>query len=183
MASETLEDKKPDEDVPDEEKAVVAEGDEEKGVSKTVDEDLLAEEKAVAAEGDEEKGNSETVEKDVSEEEKVKEVEAEQEDVGEEKQADEEEKPTEKVKASRKRSSKKGGGEELKKLGEESTQKQPRKRNSISKEPVTPVDRPARERKSVERYSALSSEKVSATKGLSIEKGRGTQLKDIPNDC
>ncbi|GAV81603.1 DEK_C domain-containing protein [Cephalotus follicularis] len=50
------------------------------------------------------------------------------------------------------------------------------------KEPVTPAsDRPTRERKVVERYSAPSVARSSATKPLSIEKGRGTQLKDIPN--
>ncbi|PPR85746.1 hypothetical protein GOBAR_AA34948 [Gossypium barbadense] len=50
------------------------------------------------------------------------------------------------------------------------------------KEPVTPSsDRPTRERKVVERYSAPSVARSSSSKTLSIEKGRGTQLKDIPN--
>ncbi|CAL5353410.1 unnamed protein product [Camellia sinensis] len=49
-----------------------------------------------------------------------------------------------------------------------------------SKEPVTPIERPIRERKTVERYSELSTGR-SASKALSIEKGQGTQLKDIPN--
>ncbi|ESR50126.1 hypothetical protein CICLE_v100310092mg, partial [Citrus x clementina] len=49
------------------------------------------------------------------------------------------------------------------------------------KEPVTPTsERPTRERKVVERYSAPSTGR-SAAKPVSIEKGRGTQLKDIPN--
>ncbi|KAK8359522.1 hypothetical protein V6Z12_A04G100500 [Gossypium hirsutum] len=42
-------------------------------------------------------------------------------------------------------------------------------------------DRPTRERKVVERYSAPSVARYSSSKTLSIEKGRGTQLKDIPN--
>ncbi|PPS18307.1 hypothetical protein GOBAR_AA02270 [Gossypium barbadense] len=50
------------------------------------------------------------------------------------------------------------------------------------KEPMTPSsDRPTRERKVVERYSAPSVARSSSSKTLSIEKGRGTQLKDIPN--
>ncbi|CAL5438245.1 unnamed protein product [Camellia sinensis] len=49
-----------------------------------------------------------------------------------------------------------------------------------SKEPVTPIERPIRERKTVERYSEPSTGR-SASKALSIEKGQGTQLKDIPN--
>ncbi|KAG8500949.1 hypothetical protein CXB51_002963 [Gossypium anomalum] len=51
------------------------------------------------------------------------------------------------------------------------------------KEPVTPsTDRPTRERKVVERYSVPSVARSSSSKTLSIEKGRGTQLKDIPNE-
>ncbi|XP_023007516.1 protein DEK-like isoform X2 [Cucurbita maxima] len=53
------------------------------------------------------------------------------------------------------------------------------------KHPVTPtIERPARERKIVERYSAPSPGRLgrsSASKVLSIEKGRGSSLKDIPN--
>ncbi|KAG7021385.1 Protein DEK, partial [Cucurbita argyrosperma subsp. argyrosperma] len=53
------------------------------------------------------------------------------------------------------------------------------------KDPVTPtIERPARERKTVERYSAPSPGRLgrsSASKVLSIEKGRGSSLKDIPN--
>ncbi|XP_028077121.1 peptidyl-prolyl cis-trans isomerase B-like [Camellia sinensis] len=49
-----------------------------------------------------------------------------------------------------------------------------------SKEPVTPIERPIRERKTAERYSEPSTGR-SASKALSIEKGQGTQLKDIPN--
>ncbi|XP_020247166.1 protein DEK-like isoform X2 [Asparagus officinalis] len=41
--------------------------------------------------------------------------------------------------------------------------------------------RPARERKTVERYSAVSPRKLSASKALKIEEGSGTKLRDIPN--
>ncbi|KAJ0639191.1 putative protein DEK [Helianthus annuus] len=54
------------------------------------------------------------------------------------------------------------------------------KTDSSPKEPVTPVDRPTRERKTVERYTE-SMQRLSAPKPFSIEKGSGTQLKDIPN--
>ncbi|WVZ18183.1 hypothetical protein V8G54_005505 [Vigna mungo] len=56
---------------------------------------------------------------------------------------------------------------------------------SEKKDPVTPTsERPTRERKTVERFSVPSpakSGRSSASKGFTIEKGRGTQLKDIPN--
>ncbi|KAG6415776.1 hypothetical protein SASPL_123193 [Salvia splendens] len=41
-------------------------------------------------------------------------------------------------------------------------------------------ERPTRERKTVERFVVGESPRASATKTLSIEKGKGTQLKDIP---
>ncbi|XP_047269937.1 DEK domain-containing chromatin-associated protein 1 isoform X3 [Capsicum annuum] len=47
--------------------------------------------------------------------------------------------------------------------------------------PKTPGSRPTRERKTVERYFESLVARGSATKPLSIEKGQGTQLKDIPN--
>ncbi|CAI8599064.1 unnamed protein product [Vicia faba] len=56
---------------------------------------------------------------------------------------------------------------------------------SEKKSPVTPTsDRPTRERKLVERYSEPSAGKLgksASSKVFVIEKGRGTQLKDIPN--
>ncbi|XP_041999494.1 protein DEK-like [Salvia splendens] len=42
-------------------------------------------------------------------------------------------------------------------------------------------ERPTRERKTVERFIVGESPRASASKTLSIEKGKGTQLKDIPN--
>ncbi|OIW17047.1 hypothetical protein TanjilG_00186 [Lupinus angustifolius] len=63
--------------------------------------------------------------------------------------------------------------------------KESEKKGGQEKDPVTPVsDRPTRERKMVERYSIPSpskSRRSSSSKALPIEKGRGTQLKDIPN--
>ncbi|KAL0928385.1 hypothetical protein M5K25_000262 [Dendrobium thyrsiflorum] len=43
------------------------------------------------------------------------------------------------------------------------------------------LDRPSRERKTVERYAALSPIRASATKALDIHQGSGEKLKDIPN--
>ncbi|KAL0380239.1 UNVERIFIED_CONTAM: hypothetical protein Sangu_0088200 [Sesamum angustifolium] len=49
--------------------------------------------------------------------------------------------------------------------------------------PRTPgSERPTRERKTVERFMVGGTARGSANKPLAIEKGRGTQLKDIPND-
>jgi len=64
------------------------------------------------------------------------------------------------------------------KQGQEETPKESKKRKI--KELSTPtLDRPSRERKTIERFVA-SNEKESV-KEFTIEKGRGTQLKDIPN--
>lgn len=83
-----------------------------------------------------------------------------------------------KGKRSRKQGSKRGQ-REGKKSGQESAAK--KAKASSRKEPVTPNERPTRERKTVERYSEPLPGRASASKGLSIEKGTGTQLKDIPN--
>ncbi|KAJ0988782.1 hypothetical protein J5N97_007138 [Dioscorea zingiberensis] len=59
---------------------------------------------------------------------------------------------------------------------EEGSDKKPRR--SVG----TPsVERPARERKAVERYAALSPRRVTPSKIPTIEQGPGTKLKDIPN--
>lgn len=145
MASETLEEKKPDEGDP------------------------AVGEKETSAEENKEKEASETVEKDVSEEEKdSKEVEGAEEG----KESKEEGERSKKVKGSRKRSLTKGGAKS-KKSGDESTPKKPKRTSLDSGEPVTPVERPVRERKSVERYSASSAEKTSTAKAFSIKKVRG----------
>ncbi|XP_071722697.1 DEK domain-containing chromatin-associated protein 1-like [Rutidosis leptorrhynchoides] len=78
-------------------------------------------------------------------------------------------------------------GDEAEENGEEETDSQKKKKKkkadeSISKDLVTPsTDRPTRERKLVERYSAPSTPRSSTPKPVSIGKGRGTQLRDIPN--
>ncbi|KAI6675525.1 hypothetical protein NL676_003431 [Syzygium grande] len=58
-----------------------------------------------------------------------------------------------------------------------------RKRSGAArKDPATPgIERPTRERRSVERYSAPALVRTPSGRGFSIEKGRGIQLKDIPN--
>ncbi|KAG1363533.1 glutamic acid-rich protein [Cocos nucifera] len=71
--------------------------------------------------------------------------------------------------------------EAVEKGEEQGTEKKERKRRSMAREPTTPVERPSRERKAVERYTAVSPRRTSATKVLSIEQGSGTKLKDIPN--
>uniref|UniRef100_A0A1J3IR36 Protein DEK n=1 Tax=Noccaea caerulescens TaxID=107243 RepID=A0A1J3IR36_NOCCA len=53
---------------------------------------------------------------------------------------------------------------------------------SSEKEPVTPVsERPTRIKKKVERYILPTPARSSGSKPVSIEQGRGTQLKEIPN--
>ncbi|KAI3435266.1 DEK_C domain-containing protein [Psidium guajava] len=62
-----------------------------------------------------------------------------------------------------------------------SVEKQSESKKS-KKDSVTPgIERPARERRSVERYSAPALVRTPSSKGFSIDKGSGTQLKDIPN--
>nr|XP_043615150.1 protein DEK-like isoform X2 [Erigeron canadensis] len=63
------------------------------------------------------------------------------------------------------------------KKGETSSAKKAR---TGSGSPVTPIDRPTRERKTVERYTE-SAGRLPAPKPFSVEKGSGTQLKEIPN--
>ncbi|GLT69220.1 hypothetical protein SLA2020_413890 [Shorea laevis] len=140
MASETLEEKKPEDEAPP------AEGDK-------------AELKPEAEEAKEE---------------------SKEEEEGEEKSKKEQKDPAEKEEEPEEKDVEAKGEEESKKKkqSEESAEEE-------RKEPVTPAsERPTRERKTVERYSVPSpgrSARSSASKVLSIEKGRGTQLKDIPN--
>nr|GMC85157.1 protein DEK-like isoform X1 [Ipomoea batatas] len=55
--------------------------------------------------------------------------------------------------------------------------------DKIQSSPVTPGAslRPTRERKTVDRFYATPTSRPSDTKSLSIQKGQGVQLKDIPN--
>ncbi|XP_073098546.1 uncharacterized protein [Elaeis guineensis] len=131
--------------------------------------DTLEEEKKTS-EGGSPPGEGEEEAKDPAEEEEPA-AEGEQSKEGKEREREEAE-------DKRKRGKKRNTGE---KGGEEGTEKKERKRRSVAREPATPVERPSRERKAVERYSALSPRRASATKVLSIEQGSGTKLKDIPN--
>ncbi|KAG6481441.1 protein DEK-like [Zingiber officinale] len=77
---------------------------------------------------------------------------------------------------------KRGRGKEQRGEGEEEvTAKKETKRRLIAREGVTPVDRPSRERKRVERFAAMSPRKISVPKTPSFEQGSGQKLKDIPN--
>ncbi|KAK6149406.1 hypothetical protein DH2020_016931 [Rehmannia glutinosa] len=93
--------------------------------------------------------------------------------------------PRTKSSAGKKNKSKKGPEEKAKepKTPTEKKTKEPKTSVDKEKEPITPaasrIDRPVRERKSVERLVATV-EKDSA-KEFHIGKGRGTPLKDIPN--
>ncbi|KAM7483475.1 hypothetical protein LguiB_008058 [Lonicera macranthoides] len=64
---------------------------------------------------------------------------------------------------------------------DESTESKGAAKESTTEEKAKSGSRPTRERKIVERYTESSAGRGSATKPLSIDKGRGTQLKDIPN--
>ncbi|KAH0689992.1 hypothetical protein KY289_017350 [Solanum tuberosum] len=76
---------------------------------------------------------------------------------------------------------KKPNEEEKEEKEEEKPVKKRKSRGESTEEPVTPITRPTRERKTVERYSESSDARGSTPKPLSIRKGSGTQLKDIPN--
>ncbi|PQQ17219.1 glutamic acid-rich protein isoform X1 [Prunus yedoensis var. nudiflora] len=173
MATEALEDKKPEDEAPLEEKQEA-----EAEVEPKEDQ----EEQEKEEEKEEEKENVPEAS------EKVTENEEEQvgEEAEEEKEKESEETPK-KAKRGRKTSSKKEEKDktEPKKRGRDSSGKKSSKEAEAEKkekEPVTPVsERPTRERKIVERYSAPESGRASANKALSIEKGRGTELKNIPN--
>ncbi|GMQ09646.1 hypothetical protein CsSME_00052934 [Camellia sinensis var. sinensis] len=151
MAAETLEDKKQEEIANVEDKGEVKE-------------------EGKAEEGEEEKEAEKQGEDTEMEEEKEEEEEEKEEpEVKGEESKEEVEEVSKKAKRGRKGSSKKAAKDE-----------KAAKSEPGSKEPVTPIERPIRERKTVERYSEPSTGR-SASKVLSIEKGQGTQLKDIPN--
>ncbi|CAL9098388.1 unnamed protein product [Musa textilis] len=65
--------------------------------------------------------------------------------------------------------------------GEEATPKKERKRRSVVREGATPVERPSRERKTVERFSEMALPKAPVPKTPSFKQGSGDKLKDIPN--
>ncbi|KAG6753254.1 hypothetical protein POTOM_043304 [Populus tomentosa] len=156
MASETLEEKKSEEEAPAAEESkpgAEREQTENEGPMESAENEAKEE-----ADNEEVKGEEETAKEGAEKEESLgnEEKEEEAKDKGEEEVEN---------KKSRRRS---------KKSSRNSTGKK-------EKELVTPSsDRPTRERKVVERYSVPEPGR-SATKPFSIEKGRGTPLKDIPN--
>ncbi|OAY84209.1 Protein DEK [Ananas comosus] len=165
MASETLDEKKSQDDgsgpVDDEEEPM--EEDEEEPATPAA--------AAAAAAAEEEEGGE-----DGEEEAEEEEVEG-----GEVKEQEEEGKVEgEKGKRGRKR----GVGEKKNGDGdaEEEKKQKKRRRGSVVRERATPaVERPSRERKAVERYTASASRSASSKKVPSILQGSGTKLKDIPN--
>ncbi|THU55544.1 hypothetical protein C4D60_Mb11t07700 [Musa balbisiana] len=71
----------------------------------------------------------------------------------------------------------------LDKSGEEG-EGMPKERKRLSvvlREGATPVERPSRERKTVERFSEMSLPRSPVPKTLSFKQGSGEKLKDIPN--
>ncbi|CAL5351458.1 unnamed protein product [Camellia sinensis] len=139
MASETLEDKKQEEIANVEDKGEVKE----EGKTEEGEEEKEAEKK---------EEDTEMAEKEEEEEEK------EELEVKGEASKEEAEEVSKKAKRGRKGSSKKAAKDE-----------KAAKSEPGSKEPVTPIERPIRERKTVERYSEPSTGR-SASKALSIEK-------------
>ncbi|CAN6477832.1 unnamed protein product [Victoria cruziana] len=143
--------------------------------------DIMKEEKNVMVEG-ESKETVEYVERKDKTNEAVENVQNRKEDSDKE---DTEEEDMEKVETKKQ----KRGASKTKKKKEKAKKIKDAKKGTNSKgggktkEPGTPaaatVERPTRERKSVDRF-VISNEK-DLPKEFSIEKGRGTQLKDIPN--
>ncbi|KAK7369633.1 hypothetical protein VNO80_11675 [Phaseolus coccineus] len=124
--------------------------------SETLENEKPLGEEEVQAEENHTKQEDDSVENDVSEEGEEKEKDR----VEEEKNEEEEEETEERGEAKSSKSTKESGY-------------------------ATPAsERPTRERKTVDRYTVSSPDKFhkySSFKALSIEKGNGTQLKDIPN--
>ncbi|XP_051119179.1 DEK domain-containing chromatin-associated protein 1-like [Andrographis paniculata] len=74
------------------------------------------------------------------------------------------------------------GGNKGKRIGKRGSRGKKTSEAGDLSSPRTPgSERPTRERKTVERFMVTDTPRVSAAKPLSIEKGQGTQFKDIPN--
>ncbi|KAF9668061.1 hypothetical protein SADUNF_Sadunf15G0088100 [Salix dunnii] len=172
MASETLEEKKPGEESPlaEDSKLDPQKEQTESEGPKEVTENEAKE--VTANEAEEEADNEEKKELEEADNEEKKEVEETEKEGAEKEESlgnDEKEGEKEEEEVGRKKA----------KRGSKRSSKDSAKKKE--KEPVTPgSERPTRERKMVERYSSPEAGR-SATKPLSIEKGRGTPLKDIPN--
>ncbi|TQE08862.1 hypothetical protein C1H46_005476 [Malus baccata] len=172
MASEVLEEKKPEDDAPVAEKP-------EAEAEKDLKEEAKEEEQEKEEEKEKEKVSEASEKVTEKEEEKVVEE-------GQEEKEKESEETPKKTTRGRKASLKKVENDQTKskKRGRDSAAKKSKeaKAEKKEKEAVTPVsERPTRERKLVERYSAPESGRSSGTKSFSIEKGHGTELKNIPN--
>ncbi|XP_061342849.1 DEK domain-containing chromatin-associated protein 1-like isoform X1 [Gastrolobium bilobum] len=179
QANEAAEEPKPEEEGEAERDTVISQKDAPSEVAKSEDKNVDEEETGAGSEVEaeaEEKG--EANEHDDAEKDDEEEVEKDEE---EEEEKDEEEDEKEEAEESEKTTKAKG----RRKKKEKGSKKEAASEKKGGKDPVTPVsERPTRERKTVERYSIPSpakSSRSSASKGLTIEKGRGTQLKDIPN--
>ncbi|KAL4383328.1 hypothetical protein GQ457_15G006900 [Hibiscus cannabinus] len=121
-------------------------------------------------------------EKEKEEEEESKEVSEKQISRGSEEKNEVEEKAEETMEEDEKEDDEEESTEEAKGSSRKRSSRKPNRASAGKKGPVTPSsDRPTRERKVVERYSVPSVSRSSTPKPLSIEKGPGTQLKDIPN--
>ncbi|KAH8492813.1 hypothetical protein H0E87_022162 [Populus deltoides] len=156
MASEALEEKKSEEEAPAAEESKP--GAEKEQTENEGPMDSAENEAKEEADNEDVKGEEETAKEGAEKEESLGNEEKEE----EAKDKGEEEVENKKSKRRSKKSSKNSTGKKVKEL-------------------VTPSsDRPTRERKVVERYSVPEPGR-SATKPFSIEKGRGTPLKDIPN--
>ncbi|KAJ6672206.1 hypothetical protein OIU85_013543 [Salix viminalis] len=167
MASEALEEKKSEEEAPAVEESKP--GAEKEQIENDGPMDSAENEAKEEADNEEVKGEEEADNERMKGEEETEREGAEKgESLGNEGKEEEAKDKSEEVVESKK--SKRGS----KKSSKNSTEKK-------VKEPVTPSsDRPTRERKVVERYSVPEPGR-SAAKPFSIEKGRGTPLKDIPN--
>lgn len=168
MASETLEENKPEEEPPvqvrEEPKPEEVKGEGKENEVKE-EENLVGSEKDVSGE------NEEPEEKNVVEEEKGQQTKEKEEDDDEEEEEQGEEQ-SKKAKRGGKKGQPKKVQSESRKPSDESADEKPSKQlaEKKEKEPVTPgSERPTRERKMVERYSVPEPGR-SATKPLSIEK-------------
>ncbi|KAJ7522916.1 hypothetical protein O6H91_18G031200 [Diphasiastrum complanatum] len=96
----------------------------------------------------------------------------------EERQEQAEDVPVKKKRGRKPKGAKIAAGEKQNSVAEKQEGESKKRKLSIT-EPLTPIDRPSRERKSIDRFVA-STEK-DKIKGVQILKGSGTALKDIPN--
>ncbi|XP_056684267.1 DEK domain-containing chromatin-associated protein 2-like [Spinacia oleracea] len=179
MATEVQDEKMPENEPESGGGTVVEDG------GKVVEEEIV-EEKETMEEGKENEEGEDAREEEMEEEkdEGEEELEAEEKNVNKGKRDRKQGKKVAEEKEEKAKSEEEG--EEDEEVGEdEESEKKKRKKSppSSPKEAATPkVERPTRERKAVERYSIASpASRSSGGKSLSIAKGSGTVLKEIPN--